>query len=469
MSAGKVPDSPAMKALYRATWFLVHEADTRAAKGDAEAAQSFYAAIPFLAEVRKELTAPVEAWPKVEPAVSMQGIDPFEARAAIRTLEYLGYKWNGGSMYRPPIGKAPDWNGPCALIGDVRAMAQSWLSVCETLDAIAPDWLALHGCARDRAVATIRRLANGVGNTIDAGGCAPIEVVPNNGAATLAELRKLFMVPEGHDLLVHAKVVADQWMAVGAPAAAPADMVLVPRELTADMFDEGEREIAFGNDFSDAWGAAIAAAPAAQVAYPSEDHGCIYENGDGICRECADLAAANKAAIAAAQVAEHASDEAPNCCLTIPDWALARAYRLAVSRIDPEVRVSALVFASDVTVAADMLSRRWSHSVKNYLADPRSLSAWLRVHYRSGWDELENHMPEILAIHEALASSAAPAVVVDEAMVERLVRTLWPNKIRPDGISKGVLLRAKIALTAALGREAKVDAGDCAPPIVLRD
>lgn len=47
--------------------------------------------------------------------------------------------------------------------------------------------------------------------------------------------------------------------------AAPAVMVLVPREPTGDMYDEGEREIAFGNDFSDAWKAAIAAAPAAQV------------------------------------------------------------------------------------------------------------------------------------------------------------------------------------------------------------
>lgn len=49
---------------------------------------------------------------------------------------------------------------------------------------------------------------------------------------------------------------------------APAGMVLVPRELMGDMSDEGERELAFGNDFADAWKAAIAAAPAAQVAEP---------------------------------------------------------------------------------------------------------------------------------------------------------------------------------------------------------
>lgn len=56
--------------------------------------------------------------------------------------------------------------------------------------------------------------------------------------------------------------------------------------------------------------------------------------------------------------------------------------------------------------------------------------------------------------YQAPTAPAAPAVVVDEAMVERLVRTLWPNKIRPDGISKGVLLRAKIALAAALKGDA---------------
>lgn len=53
-------------------------------------------------------------------------------------------------------------------------------------------------------------------------------------------------------------------------ATAPAGMVLVPREPTGNMNDEGEREIAFGNDFSDAWKAAIAAAPAAQVARVTE-------------------------------------------------------------------------------------------------------------------------------------------------------------------------------------------------------
>lgn len=38
----------------------------------------------------------------------------------------------------------------------------------------------------------------------------------------------------------------------------PADMVLVPRELTTSMAEAAEQEFACGNDFSDAWEAAIA-------------------------------------------------------------------------------------------------------------------------------------------------------------------------------------------------------------------
>lgn len=57
--------------------------------------------------------------------------------------------------------------------------------------------------------------------------------------------------------------LADEWLraniaALALSRGAPADMVLVPRELTTSMAEAAEQEFACGNDFSDAWEAAIA-------------------------------------------------------------------------------------------------------------------------------------------------------------------------------------------------------------------
>lgn len=89
----------------------------------------------------------------------------------------------------------------------------------------------------------------------------------------------------------------------------------------------------------------------------------------------------------------------PIVCLDIPDWAIAKSYRLAVEKLDPHVRVSALVFASNVTVAADHMARE----VKTeYPYDPAKLAQWLRIHHRSSWDKPEYRIPEIVWIYETL-------------------------------------------------------------------
>lgn len=93
----------------------------------------------------------------------------------------------------------------------------------------------------------------------------------------------------------------------------------------------------------------------------------------------------------------------PDTCLSIPDWALARAYRIAVGELDIARRVSALAWASNITVSADLMARKWSNSVKDYRRDPRSLAQWLRIHKRDSWATMENHVPEFLWIHEILS------------------------------------------------------------------
>lgn len=111
------------------------------------------------------------------------------------------------------------------------------------------------------------------------------------------------------------------------------------------------------------------------------------------------------------------------------------------------------VFARTTAPAAQVAETRLSDSEQASVDRWRVVGRW-QAEGANGHDMVANRntVCQLVSIIDKLA--AAPAVVVDEAMAERLVRTLWPNKIRPDGISKGVLLRAKIALAAALKGDA---------------
>lgn len=55
----------------------------------------------------------------------------------------------------------------------------------------------------------------------------------------------------------------------------------------------------------------------------------------------------------ATDAAQGAVADVPSALLSVPDWAIAAAYRAAVSRLVPNDRMSALAFASEVTVAAE--------------------------------------------------------------------------------------------------------------------
>lgn len=126
------------------------------------------------------------------------------------------------------------------------------------------------------------------------------------------------------------RACADELESVlSAPQAAPAGMVLVPREPTQEMTEAIAKACAGRAKWPDDFGREaqlirradaecayldmLAAAPAAQVAYPSEGHGCIYPNGDGACQECADLAEMNKAAAPAVVVDDAMIDAALFC------------------------------------------------------------------------------------------------------------------------------------------------------------
>lgn len=89
----------------------------------------------------------------------------------------------------------------------------------------------------------------------------------------------------------------------------------------------------------------------------------------------------------------------PSSLLSVPDWAIAAAYRAAVSRLVPDARMSALAFASEVTVAAD---HEWHSRLgsQDYMSDPLALAQWLRLHYRG-----EFPTPEFRAIYELLVDT----------------------------------------------------------------
>lgn len=89
----------------------------------------------------------------------------------------------------------------------------------------------------------------------------------------------------------------------------------------------------------------------------------------------------------------------PSSLLSVPDWAIAAAYRAAVSRLVPDARMSALAFASEVTVAAD---HEWHSRLgsQDYISDPLALAQWLRLHYRG-----EFPTPELRAIYELLVDT----------------------------------------------------------------
>jgi hypothetical protein len=101
----------------------------------------------------------------------------------------------------------------------------------------------------------------------------------------------------------------------------------------------------------------------------------------------------------AREIAAQSGEGDDTCCKDIPDWAIAKSYRVEVGKLNPEYRQSALIFASNVTVAADHLAR----GVKTqYPYNPAQLAQWLRIHHRSSWDKPEYRIPEIVWIYETL-------------------------------------------------------------------
>lgn len=94
--------------------------------------------------------------------------------------------------------------------------------------------------------------------------------------------------------------------------------------------------------------------------------------------------------------------------LTIPDWAIAAAYRDAVKKLDPETaRPGVLIFCADLTVAADRKAESKRSFQGDYALDPLNLAEWLRRHYRmEDMGEMAGRIPELLWIYEALHAYA---------------------------------------------------------------
>lgn len=103
-------------------------------------------------------------------------------------------------------------------------------------------------------------------------------------------------------------------------------------------------------------------------------------------------------------------------CLMISDWALSQAYREAVGALDPSFKnPTVLVWASNITVRADRLDTEWKNKIKDYMKDPRALAEWMRIHWRSGWNDLHHRVPEILAIYETLLHNTNPLADAEDA------------------------------------------------------
>jgi hypothetical protein len=94
----------------------------------------------------------------------------------------------------------------------------------------------------------------------------------------------------------------------------------------------------------------------------------------------------------------------PIPCLTIPDWAIAHAYRKAVARFDPHITPpNALVWGADVTVAANWVAEEWRKKHPDYALNPLALAEWLRIHYRCATaEDWARVPPELLWVYQSL-------------------------------------------------------------------
>ena len=61
-------------------------------------------------------------------------------QSAVKTLEQLGYTYHGGELWKPPLGKAPDFN----LIDLYRADAERWRYSVAIVGNQTMNWLDVY-------------------------------------------------------------------------------------------------------------------------------------------------------------------------------------------------------------------------------------------------------------------------------------------------------------------------------------
>lgn len=89
--------------------------------------------------------------------------------------------------------------------------------------------------------------------------------------------------------------------------------------------------------------------------------------------------------------------------LGIPDWAIAKAYRRAVAKFDPEItRGVVLMFACDVTLDASTIYNEFGNKRTDYATDPLKLAEWMRRHWRNNEGTFETEIPELHWIYAFL-------------------------------------------------------------------